>query len=649
MEFLKRFSWDIQRHGEDNKFENTDLTISGLTAGTAVYYKTDGSQVTSTAAATPVIRAVLTANGTFELTYGSLNGTAFTDDGANSTYVRSISMTASSGDAAYTNGTAGDAGDVVGTTVTMTSATGKAITTKGLTYYAADNSTATVTFGATAAASTLDAGSVKLSNSKTDKSIKVGNEVVTVNTAGSFVLSSTGSITNLEKSTVVFVGNDATLTNGHTYTVSADGLSVTVAGQGTGSAANNGVWYLTSALVNASITLDGTVNGVDTISNAGLTNTVGVSVNTTALSGFVSGTTNMYVYRKNATTFLSGYVDSTLGDQIGVLTPDGNGAYTYDASSSTSAQTIDNTVAESTVTKVIGSGKNDTIDFGTTAPNHAVTIDGGAGADTITLGAVYSGSSVAGGAGKDAITVTDGVAAANTGVFVDGGDDADTITITKTSATNAAEWTVSGGAGDDVFDLSGITAGTATNWSVVGGDGKDSINASGANLTYSTIDAGAGDDTIIAVDATNTLYGGSGSDVFDLNTGTAANIGDYTYGEDVILTADANEAALIATAAAGALTTDGAMTLGGKNATVTSSAGFFVTTLQDVAGSKDKIDLAWVKEDATSIDGSSLTRKAIIKGTTNSEGDLLVGGSKADTSMPEHPTASTAVPGTTAS
>lgn len=115
----------------------------------------------------------------------------------------------------------------------------------------------------------------------------------------------------------------------------------------------------------------------------------------------------------------------------------------------------------------------------------AVTVTGGAGANTIDLGATTKAVTYTGGAGVDTITTGAGTATVTTGAG------ADVITLGAGAAT------VNAGAGNDIINLgSGLNI-------VTGGAGNDTFNLNGVVIpngnTYSTItDFSAGDSIVFS-------------------------------------------------------------------------------------------------------------------------------------------------------
>ena len=252
---------------------------------------------------------------------------------------------------------------------------------------------------------------------------------------------------------------------------------------------------------------------------------------------------------------------------------------------------------------------------------------GTAGMDVITVASGFNHSVKAGG-GADTITLasTEGKAVY---IMGEGGNDK----IESAATFDGSNSSIYGGAGNDAITLN--STGVAAKEILVNGeDGNDVILASG--IQYSTILGGAGKDTITSKDATNTVTGGAGEDSFVMAANVKANISDYVYGTDMFSLQGATTAVTAANTAAtkanDALKSDGTsghVTIDGGNATITGSNGFFAVNLKDTAGGA--VDLGWVGDNKTTINGSAVNRSMVLDGMTNDEGDLLVAGAKADT------------------
>ena len=164
-----------------------------------------------------------------------------------------------------------------------------------------------------------------------------------------------------------------------------------------------------------------------------------------------------------------------------------------------------------------------------------VTIDGGAGTDTITGSSsadtlsVTGVESISAGDGNDAITLT----AAGT-VTIDGETGNDSLTLSASGNTVSVSnvETIQGGAGADLITIA--TSGSVT---IDGGAGNDSITGTiGADVIL----GGAGSDNLTGGLGADTLTGGSGADTFAFGSdgsvaGTSLDvITDYTSGTDKI-------------------------------------------------------------------------------------------------------------------
>ena len=260
---------------------------------------------------------------------------------------------------------------------------------------------------------------------------------------------------------------------------------------------------------------------------------------------------------------------------------------------------------------------NDTIDSTNFTAVGSVTLDSTSGAMQYYYDVDNSPVSIGGATAKSAWTITTGSKA--------------DIVVTDSITSG----TISTGAGDDT--ISGSGSGIQIN----AGDGADSISVSGANVT---IDAGDGANEITVTGASNQVTAGSGADkisvagknaTITLGAGkdtvsigatgaTGATITDYVFGEDTIVT---NSTAVDLTS----LSSDGKIAISSSaDVTINSTGGYYVAALASVDGA-DAVNYAWAGESGTTMDASSQKVAFKINGATNDEGDLILGGSKADT------------------
>jgi hypothetical protein len=159
---------------------------------------------------------------------------------------------------------------------------------------------------------------------------------------------------------------------------------------------------------------------------------------------------------------------------------------------------------------IIGGAGNDRI-FGTISGLGTIRVEGDSladpdavGNDTITLGGTFAGTGnlVQGGAGADVITIS---AAGLNQSTVNGNAGHDSISVGATAASTF----IGGGAGNDTIRITdgGVSGGVGT---VYGGDGTDAIFVSGsAGAPAGSVYGGEGSDTItiggIAADASNVV------------------------------------------------------------------------------------------------------------------------------------------------
>ncbi len=273
----------------------------------------------------------------------------------------------------------------------------------------------------------------------------------------------------------------------------------------------------------------------------------------------------------------------SLGGLNNNITLNGNATNTVAAGSGSDHVTIgsyDDDYFTYTAAVSLG-GINNTV----TAGDENVTVSGGLGYDTITLGdgtnsvneyGLHNTITVGGGqntiiagTGNDSVTILQGepsqgepylgpdtVTLAGAGNTVTGVY-AENISVTNTSATSGTN-TVTLGSGNDLVNLAGnfntITMGDGTdsvtangnNNTITVGNGNDSISATGSN---ETITAGNGNDSITATGNNDMITAGSGKDVVSLGTNDLLNLTHshkgtnvYTHGstDQIFLSSNAN-------------------------------------------------------------------------------------------------------------
>lgn len=149
----------------------------------------------------------------------------------------------------------------------------------------------------------------------------------------------------------------------------------------------------------------------------------------------------------------------------------------------------------------LGAGKDTLSETGGVQGND---VSGGAGDDTLTVGAV---TVVRGGDGADTIRAADGTLAQG-----DNGND--------TIHSQGEDSSVDGGAGNDVID------GGADRQSLSGGDGNDTIRGGAGNdflyggKGHDVLYGNTGNDTIYGNSGNDKLYGGPGADILSGGPGT---------------------------------------------------------------------------------------------------------------------------------
>jgi serralysin len=185
-----------------------------------------------------------------------------------------------------------------------------------------------------------------------------------------------------------------------------------------------------------------------------------------------------------------------------------------------------------------GLGGGDTLVVGTGEGNHLV--DGGAGADLITVLAGSEGSlHLVGGAGDDTIN---GGASGDGVLTIDGGAGADLLTgsaiadriygFSVAGSADDGDDTINAGAGNDYVNGNGgddIINGENGNDRLFGGGGDDTISGGNQN---DSINGNKGDDVINGDDGNDTLRGGADNDI--LNGGAGIDVLSGDLGDDTI-------------------------------------------------------------------------------------------------------------------
>jgi Ca2+-binding RTX toxin-like protein len=262
---------------------------------------------------------------------------------------------------------------------------------------------------------------------------------------------------------------------------------------------------------------------------------------------------------------------------------------------------------------IYGGDGNDVITDGNVAFTNSL-ISGDKGNDSITLGnggASIDGITVKGGTGVDTITLGDAGGTGNDKIFVAGNDGADTLT---GSSVALKDITISGGQGADT-----ITAGAGTTTSI-GGLGNDTLQAGSGTNTFQYTDKAQ---TGVAASATSTAALGL-ADVIGSGTAFASTTDKIGF-----VTADAlvGSSASVATGAANAwnLSTAGVFVSTGTLAYTagTTSASTVATAIGTVKG--DAGDVAYFAiED--SITGTQTLLFQLTLGTTRSSTAALNAG-----------------------
>ncbi|GAA3808613.1 hypothetical protein [Nocardioides panacisoli] len=165
-------------------------------------------------------------------------------------------------------------------------------------------------------------------------------------------------------------------------------------------------------------------------------------------------------------------------------------------------------------------------------------VNGGGGADTLTVTADY-GSVVNGGGGDDTVTVSSDTAPQDA-LWLDGGRGADALSLTLPAAAQRARLN-QGSSSIIVFGTSGglerwetLALSGDIEWTYIGRNVAESLTVDGGTLTAlmrggdDVVQGPTGDDVITGGDGADTLRGGAGDDILDGGASTA----DELYGED---------------------------------------------------------------------------------------------------------------------
>jgi hypothetical protein len=194
---------------------------------------------------------------------------------------------------------------------------------------------------------------------------------------------------------------------------------------------------------------------------------------------------------------------------------------------------------------------NDTITLSASTFLTGSLIQGGAGADVVTLSgaAGFNGSTLNGNAGHDSITIN---ANAGTAIYLGGGEGNDTITVNGGAFTGGFG-TLVGGDGTDVINVSANSL-TGQGGTVIGGAGADTINL-GSVLSGTTIQSRYttfSDSNISAFD-TISASSGAGGGTFEIGqTVVSAKLGIVL--ANSAFTTNSGSVATFATGFAGGLT-----------------------------------------------------------------------------------------------
>ncbi|WP_338699118.1 VCBS domain-containing protein [Bradyrhizobium sp. 26S5] len=311
--------------------------------------------------------------------------------------------------------------------------------------------------------------------------------------------------------------------------------------------------------------------------------------------------------------------DTIVGAQNDTLLDGGAGTDTlqvganFTSTSDSQIVNIENVTLTSAATLNLA---NQSEGFTITGSTGADTIIGGSGADTLTGGA--GNDTLTGGAGADTFNVD-----AGTDTITDlgaGGTDILVVSSGATAnATAAAAWTASAAtsnAGTASITASGfninVSAATGANgWTVTNAGNATAVTLTGS-AQADTIIGGSGADTLTGGGGNDTLTGGSGADTFNVDAGTDTITDLGAGGTDILVVSSG----ATANATAAAAWTASAATSNAGTASITAS-GFNINVSA-----------------ATGANGWTLTNAGNATGVTligSGQADTIIGGSGADT------------------
>lgn len=239
-------------------------------------------------------------------------------------------------------------------------------------------------------------------------------------------------------------------------------------------------------------------NSLLTIADATFANVT--DIQTIDISGSLGAVTwTLGGYANAIATANSGVLTATATTKLSTLAADG---YTLDATGLSVTNAINFTLKDAAVDaskaaalKVTSGAGADTISVTETVANSkaTITIDAGAGNNTVTTSSVIGANKVTTGAGADTITVTstEGVAAGS--VVISAGAGADTISVTtKLAAAADSAVSITAGTGADTIKLAGVADGTVAAFNYVNIITKEGDSTAAAYDTISNYYLGAG-------------------------------------------------------------------------------------------------------------------------------------------------------------